>query len=672
MNPMTSSDNGIEPYTSLDALRQANDDLLATLPDDEAASPRRQPENRSEIVHFLDRAAATGTVLDAPSDRRAAQGLIDYWASNFPTLTRGGTMSGQSALTLKAFDAKTIEEVATRADALVTPQNEKLVRAVMLAFFKIGEGSPRCTSSPVELERLMKVGDSKKVKEVVDQLEAAGVLRISKGPVGDQAELRYEALTRKWPHLRNWLDQRIKFSEAAQFWLRSGKKHGALLTSGLWNDAKDYGNQNDTERDFVEASRRRDHFLRYGSIAAAIILVAVPLGISQIYGVYERRQVDADRELLNARAEQANTALKADQPRASKIAALEFLLKNRRPVDFTGGKLERAADPTRDRANVDDVESTGSRFIGARLYDFNVTRSRLPYTVFSQATLVNGTFSDTELELARFDGAVLENVSYSKTKLYRAIFDRALFCAGVKFTITDVRSASFRGVTFAGDEAPQFVGTAWWLAVGWSMDQIKKLADKSREVDFQQTDAFKDEFEKNKKELAEAREPIARASLLNGKAWHLATYGVNLTEAEASAAEALAIIRSQRGADSSKYQEEEGSYLDTLAYVLMQQPGKMPQALGLLKEATEKTASPDVIFRYAVAQFVEGQREEGLKILTLALDEKKYVPSHELYLLWPHVSVDAFRLPLEELMNKDDLKVQRAATECPSQVPSSR
>src|SRR5262245_54095696 len=65
-----------EPFGSLDLLRRAHRDLLQRY---------REAPNPGVLVaavrEFLARAPATGALLDTPSDRDAAQSLIDYWVA---------------------------------------------------------------------------------------------------------------------------------------------------------------------------------------------------------------------------------------------------------------------------------------------------------------------------------------------------------------------------------------------------------------------------------------------------------------------------------------------------------------------------------------------------------------------------------------------------------------
>src|SRR4051794_15372987 len=79
---MTITDNTSLPFDSLQALEHASDALIANLPEDEFAGSDLDCEVVVErIEHFINRAIATGTVLDAPDDRKAAQALVDFWVA---------------------------------------------------------------------------------------------------------------------------------------------------------------------------------------------------------------------------------------------------------------------------------------------------------------------------------------------------------------------------------------------------------------------------------------------------------------------------------------------------------------------------------------------------------------------------------------------------------------
>src|SRR5687768_10511915 len=104
------------PFPSLAALRAAHADLLRGVPPEgpDAAGAAR-------VVDFLTRGAATGRLLDAPTDRAAAQGLLDYWAATLYTRPRslaaraGGVASPAVPVVdtlLADFDTASVGQVA--------------------------------------------------------------------------------------------------------------------------------------------------------------------------------------------------------------------------------------------------------------------------------------------------------------------------------------------------------------------------------------------------------------------------------------------------------------------------------------------------------------------------------------------------------------------------------
>src|SRR5262249_8710805 len=138
-----------------------------------------------------------------------------------------------------------------------------------------------------------------------------------------------------------------------------------------------------------------------------------------------------------------------------KAEAIRGLARNNLPLDLANVTLDDVASN-----GIDARRSEFIKFIGAHMNNVPVESSLLPNALFSQSQIVGGKVDKTSLEFSRFDEA---------TRPYRSLLDRALFCGEVKFLLSDVRLASFRSVSFDGGRVPQFDGTAWWLAVGWSM-----------------------------------------------------------------------------------------------------------------------------------------------------------------------------------------------------------
>ena len=86
---MTITANKSQPYASLQALEHASDALIASLPEDElSVSDSDRDAIAERIALFIDRATMTGTVLDAPDDRKAAQALVDFWLAKSYAIPR--------------------------------------------------------------------------------------------------------------------------------------------------------------------------------------------------------------------------------------------------------------------------------------------------------------------------------------------------------------------------------------------------------------------------------------------------------------------------------------------------------------------------------------------------------------------------------------------------------
>src|SRR5262249_16130007 len=195
----------------------------------------------------------------------------------------------------------------------------------------------------------------------------------------------------------------------------------------------------------------------------ALMLVLLAISPTIANQINESRLANSE----NKRVEILKSPKSSDLERAN---AIQWLLTNKRVVNFDGNL--RAA-------RFSGGEPDEARFIAAQLDDVRFTKTDLPSAVFSLAKLRNVQFVDTKLKFARFDEGTLEDTEFSRGTLYRSIFDRAVFCGGVQFTDTDVRLASFRDVVFVNNQLPRFTGTAWWLATGWSMDEINQLRRQS-------------------------------------------------------------------------------------------------------------------------------------------------------------------------------------------------
>jgi hypothetical protein len=102
--------------------------------------------------------------------------------------------------------------------------------------------------------------------------------------------------------------------------------------------------------------------------------------------------------------------------------------------------------------------------------------------------------------------------------------------------------------------------------------------------------------------------------------------------------------------DKGKYNAELAGVRDTLAYVLMQMPGRMVDAARMYANdiapdqadgSVNSTAEGEVLFRAAVAQDAIGDKDKASKLLQASID-RQYAPTHELQNLQEHMP-EAFR-----------------------------
>src|SRR5262249_47915197 len=209
------------------------------------------------------------------------------------------------------------------------------------------------------------------------------------------------------------------------------------------------------------------------------------------------------------------------------------------------------------------------------------------------------------LEFANFSRSIIESASFFNADLYRANFNEAVLC-NVNFSEADVRSASFWGVTFPENLVPNLTGTAWWTASGWSMDQVNQFSLLYTKEKFKDSRRFRDELKRLRGAVERTSSGLQKAETLNAKAWDLATYGLDLADASASALEAIRIVQMLKMDQNESIRKEavkkEAAYKDTLAYILMQQEDNdnFGKAAKLLEESLTISEEGETIFRYAI------------------------------------------------------------------------
>jgi tetratricopeptide (TPR) repeat protein len=612
------------PYQSLSALRQANDDLLASLPEDKSDTDAWK-SCTTRIFEFIHRAVTTGALLELPFERRAAQGLIDYWVAssyNMPVDGPKELIQSRKINTLLApFDAVSLRSICERGDQVIgnlSSQDQDLARRVLVQLFQFSDARRNPISMPTPREDLLSLGPPERVTKIITELVNAGVLRERQDNGSDFIDLQYEALGRNWERLHDWVKHRANLRDAALAWRRANKDKSRFLQTSQVKDAMTYGNLDELEKEFVTSSRRRQRrFYLRSALMAAVLVGALPLAYYAYRTLYVPWMFDRD---LNT--------VKADASAPEKrIEALRRLTEYQKiqPKDIDLSSIQLKGDKP-DGLDLSGLTASSLILTQATLENVNFQNARLPSSSFIRSAINRSNFESAFLRFARFDNSFIGSSKLSNTDLFRAVFNGAQLCR-VNFSEAIVRYASFSDVTFDDDQSPNFENSAWWLAFGWNKHQRELLIKQTANIDPKTMKSFRDEL---KSVDVPSQGPVKRAQVLNEKAWTLATFGVDLNDAEDLVREALKIYGDN--GNSVINEREVANTQDTLAYILMQK-GKWAEAESLLSGALRATQEDEsVLFRYAVTLWMQGNEQQALIQLTKSI-ARNYSPSHELFVL---------------------------------------
>jgi tetratricopeptide (TPR) repeat protein len=642
---MTTTDSRPQRFPSMDALRQANEHLFDTIPEsDQKLSPEDREANAKLIETFIDRAIATGTILDTLPDRREAQALIDYWVTN-PSIkahSRAETLKSsqptRSDNQLERFDAKVIEAAAASGDQFIktlAPKEQDLVKQILLSLIKIPENGGEFQSAPATRDSLQKIGARAHVDKLLEGMQHADVLRPIEG--GSSFALSYLALTRRWQWLANELKTRMNLRDLALGWVNSGRRSGALLDYNLTRQFRRYSNLAPWETDFINRSGRYT-WIKVGVVAVALAMILLGPCWRLETALFEKWYVEPEGEFLN------NDMRIRTTPMTSRIADLKWLSEYRQSV------------------NGPNIVLTGP---GAELNGLSA-----PGAVFDNSRLSGVQFKGAMLENASLIGSVIRASNFEDARFSRAKFDMVDFCADVDFSGADIVGASFRRSAFLDQGVPKFQGAAWWMAYGWDFDQIDQLA-RLYPTRFP-NDKLQEQLARLSVRISDATVPLDQALLLNQKAWTLVVEGaVADGEARKAIEQALTLVDKAGGSGPppNVVRMYKAEFQDTLAYVLLQEsetqadPAKkqtIDRAVAHLSDASQVSNEAEVWFRYAVALHAAGQTAEASTELDKAL--QTYEPSHELYLLRAYITGD-FKQRIIRLTGR--LNQRRLPTRCP-------
>ncbi|UPT88417.1 hypothetical protein HAP41_0000004590 [Bradyrhizobium barranii subsp. apii] len=624
-------DATVAPFQSLDALRAAHEELLETAAASGGSSPTDATFREEMMADFISRAAATGTILDAPADRKMAQGFIDYWAASHYTSARPQAAEADmhspnrySRLTrLAPFDARSVEDAVRQGEQILAGLSSKdieLARRMLMHLLRLSERTGACVAVPTERHVLLAQGKLAAASTILGRLIEVGVLKQTSSDYGGVVELQYEALTRKWDRLSRWIEERKKFREAALFWDRRGRKRGALRGFGVAKEADAYSDLNELELEFLHESKKNNRVLLAVATGVVVILLTGPRLSDRLYREW----------WVPFRVDSVTKEVKSEQSSAqTKSEDIRWLARYDQPLQFSG----------------------------IRLSGVDLSNAALQRPKFGQAVLIGTKFDNARIDFGRFDEANLARTTFVNASIHGSSFDSALLCRGVDFSNTDLRETTFVNVEFEKGTAPVVKNTAWWLANGWSWEQMEILRTQDQS-ELEESSAFQDI--KTAAERTVQTSPAdthIRARALNLKAWYLAIFGLQLDQAESAARDALKIMTTV-----AKGSSQEAEVRDTLGYILLQKADKAG-ALEQLKIAVDLDRSPEYLFRYAVAQFASGQEADGISQLQKAMTGTDFVPNHELARLRNHISGKF----------EDELKAQLVARRPrPPQSPQKR
>jgi uncharacterized protein YjbI with pentapeptide repeats len=657
------NDQPAPPYRSLNALRQANDELLASLPEDKSDTEGWKSAT-ARIFEFIRRPVATGALLDLPFERRAAQGLIDYWVASSYNMPIDGPkellQSRKIATLLASFDAASLRAICDRGDQVISrlsSQDRDLARQLLVRLFRLSDSGRGLISVPTPREDLLSAGPHPRVNKIITDLVNAGVLRESHDGGGDFIDLAYEALDRNWEQLRLWINQRAKLRDAALAWQRTGKDESILLQANFVKEAMTYGNLNDLEKEFITASRWRERrfYLVLAGIAAVLVTI-LPVALYAYTKWYVPQMFARGLEIVRS-----DPSLEKRADALRRLAEYQRLVPGLpKDIDLRGIKLNGTDVP--DGIDLRGLTAGSLVLTGATLQNVNFKNAILPSSSFIESTVIGSNFEGARLKFARFDDSFIESSTLSNADLFRAVFNGAQLCL-VDFSEANVRYASFRDVKFEDREVPKFDNSAWWLATGWNKHQRELLTQQSANKDLKETKNFKQELKQRDDDLMQASNPVSRARALNERAWTLATFGVDLADAEGAVREALDIYNANR--QSVPRPRDVPNAQDTLAYILMQK-GDLMEAEKLLSDAVRDDDNDSILFRYALTLWMQGNVQPAQVYLMKSI-ARNYFPSHELYLLRGRIP-DA----LEEVVEaaSGNRQQRTPAKPCPSPPPS--
>ena len=189
------------------------------------------PVNLKKIDEFVRKSVATGTVLDAPTDRAAAQSLISFWVTRLATASRDSSNEPGDAqipefedTLLAEFDSDAFARaVITPTDLWLDQQPElerTLTKRLVLRLVALREDGKSFDVVSGERARVCEgLEPQNRAQEILARLLELGVVRCTRNPTGNEEfALGSAVLLSRWPSLVEWMAKRREFRERATNW----------------------------------------------------------------------------------------------------------------------------------------------------------------------------------------------------------------------------------------------------------------------------------------------------------------------------------------------------------------------------------------------------------------------------------------------------------------------
>lgn len=481
----------------------------------------------------------------------------------------------------------------------------------------------------------------------------------------------------------------IRFAAAARLWRDTDHLKGFLLEGDALALGAKFRKRDPAINDLVTESentirrrKRRNAAWLAGSLLATVLLIFwVHSWLFPFLAKWEARQA---------------AMYSTEDPTPNEISSLEWrfariaFYQRFMPADKVADVYLTSA--RFGQLNLRGISLPAANFIQTKFSKVQLDGANLANSFFSESPgIANVDFARANLSYANFRSSTLTGqTSFEDANLYRANFDYTNLC-GVNFSGARLKKASFRDVYL--EDVTGFANSGWWLASGWNSDNYNKLLTvEDSEQDILNSAGFQ-------ADLAEAEEfligttagTLDRAMALNTYALALASWGfasptdfvatysvaqapncmTNSTkphDALTASQESVCILESKQVQPLQQAKLMKAIVYDTLGYLQLQRN----DVQGALASFASSEVNGSRIgdggreFRQAVAWFAAGKSDEAFAKLEYAMNQRQYVPSHELKTL-KHLLVDSSKKPnelLERILRIIDERWPRSTRSC--------